>query len=69
MTLRWRLALVFAGATAVVLLVSGLVLLRGLGSHLEAVADARLQAENATLGRLVMSRSEVLRTGRFVPHS
>ncbi len=67
MTLRWRLALVFAGATAVVLLVSGLVLLRGLGSHLEAVADARLQAENTTLGRLVMSRSEVLRSRPLRP--
>ena len=33
MTLRWRLALVFAGATAVVLLVSGLILLKVLQHH------------------------------------
>jgi two-component system OmpR family sensor kinase len=66
-TLRWRLALVFAGATAVVLLVSGLILLKVLQSHLEAVADARLQAENTTLGRLVLSRSEVLRNRPLRP--
>jgi two-component system, OmpR family, sensor kinase len=60
-TLRWRLALVFAGATAVVLLVSGLVLLKILQTHLETVADTKLQVENATLSRLVQSRSDMLR--------
>jgi two-component system, OmpR family, sensor kinase len=67
MTLRWRLALVFAGATAVVLLVSGLVLLKVLQDHLESVADARLQAQNASLGRLVLTRSEVLRSRPLRP--
>jgi heavy metal sensor kinase len=66
-TLRWRLALVFAGATAVVLLVSGLVLLKTLHTHLETVADTKLQAENATLSRLVQSRSDMLRNRPLRP--
>jgi two-component system OmpR family sensor kinase len=66
-TLRWRLALVFAGATTVVLLASGLVLLQILRAHLETAADTRLQAQNATLSRLVQSRSDMLRNRPLRP--
>jgi two-component system, OmpR family, sensor kinase len=66
-TLRWRLALVFAGATAVVLLVSGLLVAKILQSHLQTEADNQLQAENATLSRLVQSRSDMLRNRPLRP--
>jgi two-component system OmpR family sensor kinase len=59
--LRWRLALVFALATAAVLLVSSLVLLKVVEHHLDTTADARLQARDATLARLVLTRSEEMR--------
>lgn len=61
MALRWRLAVLFALATAVVLAIAAVMVLRVMQSNLDDAVHSRLQAREAVLARLVLTRSEELR--------
>ena len=61
MALRWRLAVLFALATAVVMAIAAVVVLRVMQSNLDDAVHSRLQAREAVLARLVLTRSEELR--------
>ncbi|MFP5347504.1 MAG: sensor histidine kinase [Actinomycetes bacterium] len=62
MPLRWRMAVVFAAATAVVLAVGGLVLVNLVHRSLEDSINGRLSSRQEVLSRLVWSYGDELRT-------
>ena len=57
MALRWRLAVLFALATAVVLAIAAVMVLQVMQSNLDDAVHSRLQAREAVLARLVLTRS------------
>jgi heavy metal sensor kinase len=65
MPLRWRLAVLFATATATVLAVAGILLLQQAQLSLTASVHSRLMAREAVLSRLVTLRGDELRNHRL----
>jgi two-component system OmpR family sensor kinase len=59
--LRWRLAVMFALATAAVLAVAAVVVLRVMQHNLDDSVHSRLRGREASLARLVLTRSDALR--------